>query len=520
MDKNWILIGVSIILLVFDNIPKILRLNTISNGFADKLAWYPLSLLLFFTLFDFYKGKNKFEVREKHLIAFLVFLFCVFLISNIQGLLIYPYYDELLSGPISQIEKLPRLLQFLQQHNVTVSVKNILISWIGIRAVKGTILNILYTFGFSFILYVIIKKEYPKYIKLLYKCVTVTICMISVYSCVELFYLAGNSSAEFILTSINPLLHPIAIDHGWWPPLLWKGQLRSVFSEPSRMGNYAAFALPFLWLQILKTKKILTPELILTVSLTVFYTFLIFMTKARTPVAIYWGLLGLFVMMTILLTHMRYLKRITVVLGISAFSLLLSVGFIKTFMQQNTSITVESYLSDNVGSLTQENARSNGARYALIRSNLKTGMEHPLFGVGSQLTSSYTVRNFNEYDMRSKEVQLWVRSFNEQGVLKYNLDAMNEYVSKFAQYGIIGLLTFLLPLFFILLQLLRKLKRATGDEQLDTLAVTLSLIGSAVAGCNGSLTLLYAYWIILAYAYANVYQETPEIKQAYEYERT
>lgn len=509
MDKYKILIGISILCLIFDNIPKILQLNTISNGLANKFAWYPLFLLFLLKVIEFYKEKTKLEIQEKNQLKFIGLLVCIFLICNIQGLLIYPYYAELLSGPLSQIEKLPSLLQFLQQHNITLSVQSIFMSWIGVRAVKGTILNILYTFGFSFVLYLIIKKEYPAYIKLLDKCISVAIYVILAYSCIELFYLAGSPVAKFILVTINPLLHPIAVDHGWWPKLLSENQVRSVFSEPSRMGNYAAFALPFLWMQFLKAKKILS----LKSALLIFYTFLIFMTKARTPVAMYWGLLGLFVITVIAFTRKKYLRQIAGILAVSALSLLLSIGFIKLFMVQHQEVTVESYLSDNVGSLTKGNARSNGARYALIRSNFKTGIEHPVFGVGNQLTSSYTVHNFNEYDLRNKEVQLWVKSFKEKGVLRYSLDAMNEYVSKFAQYGIAGLLTFLFPLFFILTQLFHKLKHTNGDEWLDTLAVTLSLIGSAVAGCNGSLTLLYTYWVILAYAYANVYQVTPRIQQ-------
>lgn len=509
MDKYKILIGISILCLIFDNIPKILQLNTISNGLANKFAWYPLFLLFLLKVIEFYKEKTKLEIQEKNQLKFIGLLVCIFLICNIQGLLIYPYYAELLSGPLSQIEKLPSLLQFLQQHNITLSVQSIFMSWIGVRAVKGTILNILYTFGFSFVLYLIIKKEYPAYIKLLDKCISVAIYVILAYSCIELFYLAGSPVAKFILVTINPLLHPIAVDHGWWPKLLSENQVRSVFSEPSRMGNYAAFALPFLWMQFLKAKKILS----LKSALLIFYTFLIFMTKARTPVAMYWGLLGLFVITVIAFTRKKYLRQIAGILAVSALSLLLSIGFIKLFMVQHQEVTVESYLSDNVGSLTKGNARSNGARYALIRSNFKTGIEHPVFGVGNQLTSSYTVHNFNEYDLRNKEVQLWVKSFKEKGVLRYSLDAMNEYVSKFAQYGIAGLLTFLFPLFFILTQLFHKLKHTNGDEWLDTLAVTLSLIGSAVAGCNGSLTLLYTYWVILAYAYANVYQVIPRIQQ-------
>lgn len=38
MDRYSILIGISIVSLIFDNIPKMLQLNTISSGFANKLT--------------------------------------------------------------------------------------------------------------------------------------------------------------------------------------------------------------------------------------------------------------------------------------------------------------------------------------------------------------------------------------------------------------------------------------------------------------------------------------------------
>lgn len=510
MDKYRILVAISIVALIFDNIPKALQLTTISGGAAGKFTWYPLVILLLLKIQEYYRQRSSLEKKEIYMLRYIFFFTCIILVSNIQGLLVYPYYDELLAGPLSQIEKLPHVLQFFQNHGISVSVQSVFMSWIGVRAVKGTIFNIIYTFGFAFILYSVIKNSYPDYLRILKKCVFISVSIISAYSCIELLYLAGNSVATSVLSFINPMLHPIAVDHGWWPPLLWKNQLRSVFSEPSRMGNYAAFALPFLWMYVLKAKTIFTPKIVLIF----FYTFLIFMTKARTPVAMYWGLLVLFVIFTLVFTHRTYVKRLGAILLITALSLLLSVGFIKVFMQQNNQVvTVESYLSDNVSSLTKDNARSNGARYALIRSNLKTGMEHPFFGTGDYLTSSYTVHNFNEYDLRNGEVQLWVHSFNEQGVLKYGLGAMNEYVSQFAQHGIVGLLVFIFPFFFIVLKLFKKIRVTTGTEQLDTIAVTLSLIGSAVAGCNGSLSLLYAYWVILAYAYAEIYQETEGIKR-------
>lgn len=155
MDKCQILFSASIISLIFDNIPKILQLNTISSGLANRLSWYPLSILLLFKAIELYRGKLKLRIQEKNQLKFIGLLLCVFLICNVQGLLIYPYYSELLSGPVSQIEKLPHLLQFLQQHSITLSVQSIFMSWIGVRAVKGTILNVLYTFGFSFLLFCI-----------------------------------------------------------------------------------------------------------------------------------------------------------------------------------------------------------------------------------------------------------------------------------------------------------------------------------------------------------------------------
>ena len=86
MDRYSILIGISIVSLIFDNIPKMLQLNTISSGFANKLTWYSLSLLFLLKLIELYRGKIKFEIQERQQLKYLAFLLCVFLISSIHGL--------------------------------------------------------------------------------------------------------------------------------------------------------------------------------------------------------------------------------------------------------------------------------------------------------------------------------------------------------------------------------------------------------------------------------------------------
>lgn len=58
------------------------------------------------------------------------------------------------------------------------------------------------------------------------------------------------------MEQINPYIHVIKVEHDWWPPLLWPDkQLRSVFPEPSHMGNYAAILLPVLWFYLLNDSR-------------------------------------------------------------------------------------------------------------------------------------------------------------------------------------------------------------------------------------------------------------------------
>lgn len=402
---------------------------------------------------------------------------------------------------------MPLVMEFFARHNIILPYQKIFSFWISIRAIKGSFLEILFTFGISFSIYWFIKHKWNVYYLMLEKATIISVGIITIYSLIETAYLAGNPTATFILKFINPLLHPIAVDHNWWPPLLWSGQLRSVFSEPSRMGNFAAFALPFLWSRFIDDKNSLSWRLLF---LTTLFTFFIFLTKARTPVAIYWGMLAIFALSTIILKKQKFLKKLLIIGIITIISFSASIYFINHLMvlpnrDTEKEITASEFISDNVGSLASSSKRSNGARYALLRSNLKTGMEYPVLGVGGILTSAYTINNFNKEDLNNQEVRMWVNDFKKQGGLKYSLDGMNEYVSRFAEYGFLGLLIFLFPAGYALVVLLKKIKYTHGDEQRKIYTIWLSLIGTLVAGCNGSLNLLYTYWVILAFSYAIIW---------------
>lgn len=513
------LVYFSIIILIFDNIPKPLQMNFISNGMSTKLTWYFLFALSAIVVFTWCRNGFSILREERWMIRYMLFLIATSTLSNIISLFTFNNWHIILNGPMGQISRIPMVYAIVQTHGIPLDYAQLISVWLGSRALKTSILGVAYTFGFSFILYYVIKNEWGKYYNLLITSILISVFIICGYSIVESFYLAGNKTATYLLTVINPLIHPIAVDHNWWPPLLWKNQLRSVFSEPSRMGNYVAFALPFMWIKLLQLKRSAWKIGVLLMVL----TFFIFLTKARTPIGMYWGLLLVFTLLGVYYYSFSVLKRMLLIFIVTGIAFSASLGFINTFMvtNHNNQVSASEYMDNNIGSLTSSKKRSNGARYALLRANFITGAEHPVLGAGSIFTPVYTVNHFSEEDLQNREVNMWVDNYYKEGPLKYGLSAMNEYVTRFAQYGLVGLILFLIPPFFVLAKLLKKLKYTSREEKDSIFAVVLALIGTLVAGCNGSLTLLYTYWIVLAYAYAIVYGTyKSQISEEYHHEST
>lgn len=153
---QWLITG-SIFCLIFDNIPEFLQLNTISGGFANKFTWYFLFILTIVWIYQIYLGNFIIRKTDHQYIKYIFYLMIIFILSNICGLINYPYYNELLSGPASQIEKLPTVLTLLNNHGIPIDEKHLTMAWIGVRAIKRAIFYVIYTFGFSYILYYFFK---------------------------------------------------------------------------------------------------------------------------------------------------------------------------------------------------------------------------------------------------------------------------------------------------------------------------------------------------------------------------
>ena len=492
--------------LIFNNIPKPLQLSFWGGPVGRKLSVYPLLAGFLYSFYCQYKYSGVFSDFKKFARYIAAFI-GIMLLSTVVGLITYPYYDLLLNGPVDQIEKLPRVLAFLSAHGIEADAKLLMQMWIVARPIKGVFFEAFWCFGGAYLIYCWYRNEWERALRIAVKAVLGSISVLFAYAIVEVAYLAGSPIAKDILSFINPYIHTIVTHHGWWPPLLWNGQVRLVFAEPSHVGNFIAFALPLLWYVYFTAEK---KKACFLFMMTVGMSFLVFMTKARTAYAMLFGMLAL--LFCLLLLGKRYgfwKKFLGILLAVSiGFGGYLSFGAaLQAGRGGNATVRnmATRSVEDNLLSLASGNKRSNGARYALIMSNLRVGAQHPVLGVGRGLVSAFVAENFTEEETQNREMALWIRYQKERGPMAtgYSIGgAMNEYVSRFSNSGLLGLGVFLFPFGFALLKLLGKWR---CDRNVEAMFIAFALISSLVAGCNGDLSLIYAVWILLGLGYAIVF---------------
>ena len=76
-----------------------------------------------------------------------------------------------------------------------------------------------------------------------------------------------------------------------------------------------------------------------------------------------------------------------------------------------------------------------------------TGLQHPVYGVGKGLTNAYADGNFMKEDVWRNN--RWSRYIRQKGVLQSPIPVLNHWSQEMAQFGIVGLLIFLLPAVYI-----------------------------------------------------------------------
>lgn len=342
-------------------------------------------------------------------------------------------------------------------------------------------------FFVAFYIWHLYKNNFNEAFKDIRKAIICLVIIMGVYSFIELLWLKLDLQfAKDFLINVNPLLYDPKSSHGWWPPLLWKNQLRSICTEPSFFGIISVLCLPFLWSLLFdKKNKFLSGLLIF------YFTLMIAGTNARTAVVLVIAeilLLGVFSII-----RRNLLKKFFVILFITVLAFTANLVDYRQLLNNGNidGISAENYFERNVGSITKSNARSNSARLANLIANLETIKQHLVFGVGTGLKDGYMYDNLPEFSYTNYEVRNWSRYLYNEGVLKAGYPVLNKFVDIAVQNGLTGLILYFLPLLYILNKILKLRKLIIYDSKAIVLIIIMvALLGammsnSALIICNG-----------------------------------
>ena len=455
------------------------------------------------SLYKVYKKNIVPDRFEKAAFCFLAVSLLWQVLCTVIGILEYSYYDIIY---LEQMEKLRYLLQNLAQTGIRLEELTAIKIWLGLRFVKDCVLNVLFTYGTSLWIYHLYKdystdtEKSSALVSHVTAAVSVLCLILITYSVFVTGYLRGSKFCADIISSINPLLYEINSFHGGWPPLLLPGRLRSLCAEPSFFGIISVIIIFILFYKNLTTYHVFYGCLLSA------FVMMTVMTRSRTAIPLFagQGLLLLVYVLGMNRTYIKALLKIIVVVSLSLFAgLYLMAGFkpVETAAAQPAGQRVQA--STNVASPDIKAAKedllkrsvpfadkasfgSDMSRLNSTKAYFLTGLQNPVFGVGKGLSNAYAEANYWKEDLWRDN--LWSTFIRQKGVLRSPIPVLNHWSYETAQFGIVGLLIFLLPAFYLFRRFLRVFPNGVNMELACAL---IAYIGSNVA--------MFSNWAFLTY---------------------
>lgn len=439
---------------------------------------------------DFYYKSNNL-VKAYLLICFFWTSFC-----TIIGVLKFPYWNEqanVFLQNTSMVQKIAIFYPNIIHNNELLHLKYC------ISLILNTFHNIFIPLcGIPFVFYVMFKnKEKREILDVVSRAAFILASVLTLYSLIEIpWLLTENEFCANLLKFINKFLYD-ANSNDWWPPLLWKNQLRSFTYEPAFFGIIAMFILPMLWYRAfqLKEKKVLI--------LLVLFTCMIFFTRSRTAQVVLLGEIGLLLLLSVYGKYKCWISHITAIIILTMFSffIFLSAPITVSFFSESeidSSMSVESmayhYYKNDVSSIGIENTRSNIARWGNMIATFNVGMSHPILGVGAGLQHMYIADNIPAFAQCDNEINFWVRRLREKGFMETGFPNLNSYLTIMACFGIPGLFMYLLPILYLVITIYKIKKYIFKD--FGFICATIAFCGQIA--CLLSNHFMYTYPIVLA----------------------
>ena len=514
------LIGLSFIFVMFPVIPMSLRIGFLGGEFSAKASFYTLFICLVYSVWLKRHSLRQYHLYWKELLYIALLGFSI-AVSLVHGLINFPYYD-LVPGTNYMNHKLEAIIQLI--FNESVSEYTLSIIHFCFRALKNSLTQLIFTFGFSYLIFYWYKNRSETILKIVSKGSLISASLVVIFGVIELFYFGKQQWALSLLTYIRPIVHAIEINNTWWPPLFWPElQFRSLFPEPSFLGIYAVITIPFIWSIIFtsKNKKLVGLSFIIllllemitllansrtaTVFLIIDYILLVFALciQFRNKKFIIHTVLVTLIGLLAFVGNIVYTSNVFYVQDASTKSINTTSTTIKNISTQQVANEITSYGENNITSLSKKGGRSNNQRYGVMKADLNIFKENPLLGIGQGLRTPYVLNYLDEDTLNGAEVKMWIENIKNKGLINISIPMLGEYTSRLSETGIMSFVLFMAPILLLLFRLLKYIIQNSKDT--FVIFFTIAYIECLLTGIGTTLNELYYFWILLGFCYALVY---------------
>lgn len=514
------LIGLSFIFVIFPVIPMSLRIGFLGGEFSAKASFYTLFICLVYSVWLKRHSLLQYHLYWKELLYITLLGFSI-AVSLVHGLINFPYYD-LVPGTNYMNHKLEAIIQLI--FNESVSEYTLSIIHFCFRALKNSLTQLIFTFGFSYLIFYWYKNRSETILKIVSKGSLISASLVVIFGVIELFYFGKQQWALSLLTYIRPIVHAIEINNTWWPPLFWPElQFRSLFPEPSFLGIYAVITIPFIWSIIFtsKNKKLVGLSFIIllllemitllansrtaTVFLIIDYILLVFALciQFRNKKFIIHTVLVTLIGLLAFVGNIVYTSNVFYVQDASTKSINTTSTTSKNISTQQVANEITSYGENNIKSLSKKGGRSNNQRYGVMKADLDIFKENPLLGIGQGLRTPYVLNHLDEDTLNGTEVKMWIENIKNKGLINISIPMLGEYTSRLSETGIMSFVLFMAPILLLLFRLLKYIIQNSKDT--FVIFFTIAYIECLLTGIGTTLNELYYFWILLGFGYALVY---------------
>ena len=410
-------------------------------GNTTLAAIYPLFLLSLIIFVDCIVTK---QVRKyKPLLWFLIFYMAINFIVNLHGIITFKYAEYVKIDEITGITK----YCFDLIKKIVPSISDYL-DWAIVFMIRNTFNSFVEFYSLWFIVYSV--ALYCLEDNKLYKHISIgmyiSIAIVCFYEIFEVAYFMGKDWGAKFLETVNPYIIPVG---NIWPAL--PSGIRNVFHEQSYYAYWACMVIPFFLYGFIEKKK--WYDLLFAF----FLMGCMFAGNSRTGVALVFIELVVIFGCVIFVKKKKAIKPLLIISVSLIVALAIGIGFLANrpvysfYGTENLFERVAMFLDETMGTLFDKTRRSNPGRFGLREAEIKTWLESPIFGVGSELKGFHIIDNYPEY---GGDASSWFDVQREVGSAPYCIPALNQFTSALASGGIVGFMASCMPLISLALILL------------------------------------------------------------------